>query len=129
MPIDNIIDNIYLEEPLEKDTTLFLDDCDDIVIDNEEVDESSTIDTSWVHDFSRLQHIYNNQQRELMDTITASFIYINKNNYIDKIVSEIINLEIEGFSEPRSGIEKPRSSRDVTDLRSVKSPEDDKKPS
>ena len=33
----------------------------------------------------------------------------------------------EGFSEPRSGIEKPRSSRDVTDRRSVKSPEDDDK--
>jgi hypothetical protein len=31
----------------------------------------------------------------------------------------------EGFSEPRSGIEKPRSSIDVTDLRSVKSTEDD----
>jgi hypothetical protein len=30
-----------------------------------------------------------------------------------------------GFSEPRSGIEKPRSSIDVTELRSVKSTEDD----
>jgi len=30
-----------------------------------------------------------------------------------------------GFSEPRSGIEKPRSSIDVTDLRSVKSTEDE----
>ena len=109
MSVHNIIDNIYLEESLEKDTTLFLDDRDDLVIEKtsqDEVDEisddeSSTIDTSWVHDFSRLQHIYNNQQRELMDTITASFIYINKNNYIDKIVSEIINLEIDpdtGFS-------------------------------
>ena len=31
----------------------------------------------------------------------------------------------EGFTEPRSGVVKPRSSRDETDLRSVKSPEDD----
>jgi len=33
-------------------------------------------------------------------------------------------LGFEGFSEQRSCIEKPRSSRDETDLRSVKSPED-----
>ena len=32
----------------------------------------------------------------------------------------------EGFSEPRSGIEKPRSFIDVTELRSVKSTNDDK---
>jgi len=34
-------------------------------------------------------------------------------------------VECEGFSEPRSGIEKPRSFIDVTDLRSVKSTDDE----
>ena len=35
------------------------------------------------------------------------------------------NLGFEGFSEPRSGIENPRSSIDVTDRRSVISTEDE----
>jgi hypothetical protein len=108
MSVNNIIDDIYFEESIEgiseslRDrepidsmknvTTLSNDDTGDVSVQD---DEGSTIDTSWVHDFSRLQHIYNNQQRELMDTVTASFIYINKNNYIDRIVSEIINLDID----------------------------------
>lgn len=61
--------------------------------------DSSVIDTSWIDDFSRLQHIYNNQQRELMNTISASFIYINKNNYIEKIVSEVLDLETKDLTK------------------------------
>ena len=37
-----------------------------------------------------------------------------------------IDYNNEGFSEPRSGIEKPRSFIDVTELRSVKSTNDEK---
>ena len=42
----------------------------------------------------------------------------------DKLTCSSCVFNCEGFSEPRSGIENPRSSIDVTDRRSVKSTED-----
>ena len=57
------------------------------------------------------------------DELIRLIICLENNKKFEKSSPPVENFE--GFSEPRSGIEKPRSSRDVTDLRSVKSPEDE----
>ena len=53
------------------------------------------LDTSWIQQEKRVQDIQNNYSREPMDSISGIFIYINQNNYIDKIVREIIPLQRE----------------------------------
>jgi hypothetical protein len=64
--------------------------------DNDDNDDNSDnddhLDTSWIQQEERLQLIQNNLSREPMDSIHGIFIYINQNNYIDKIVRENIQL-------------------------------------
>lgn len=48
----------------------------------------SVLDTSWIEEQERLQSINENYFREPMESIHMFFIYINKNMYIDKIISE-----------------------------------------
>lgn len=55
-------------------------------------DEDSGLDTSWIHRETQIQNIQNNYCREHMETIHGIFIYINQNNYIEKIIREIITL-------------------------------------
>ena len=55
------------------------------------------LDTSWIQQEKRVQDIQNNYSREPMESISGIFIYINQNNYIDKIVREIIPLQRETY--------------------------------
>ena len=57
------------------------------------------LDTSWIQQEKRVQDIQNNYSREPMDSISGIFIYINQNNYIDKIVREIIPLQREPVNQ------------------------------
>jgi hypothetical protein len=61
----------------------YLNDYDDIDI---------HLDTTWIQNEERLQTVQNNLYREPMDSIHGIFIYINQNNYIDKIVRENLPL-------------------------------------
>jgi hypothetical protein len=63
-------------------------------------DEDGGLDTSWMHRETQIQNIQNNYSREPMEAIHGIFIYINQNNYIEKIMREMITLS-EG--EPGSG--------------------------
>ena len=73
----------------------------DPVADNtSELDEDGGLDTSWMHRETQIQNIQNNYSREHMEAIHGIFIYINQNNYIEKIMREMITLS-EG--EPGAG--------------------------
>jgi hypothetical protein len=63
-------------------------------------DEDGGLDTSWMHRETQIQNIQNNYSREHMEAIHGIFIYINQNNYIEKIMREMITLS-EG--EPGAG--------------------------
>jgi len=65
------------------------------------------LDTSWLQNEERLQTVQNNLYREPMDSIHGIFIYINQNNYIDKIVRENLPLV---DCENNSGSQIPYSS-------------------
>lgn len=63
-------------------------------------DEDGGLDTSWIHRETQIQNIQNNYSREPMEAIHGIFIYINQNNYIEKIMREMITLT---ESEPGAG--------------------------
>jgi len=63
-------------------------------------DEDGGLDTSWIHRETQIQNIQNNYSREPMEAIHGIFIYINQNNYIEKIMREMITLS---ESEPGAG--------------------------
>ena len=65
----------------------------DLVEDNtSDQDEDGGLDTSWMHRETQIQNIQNNYSREPMEAIHGIFIYINQNNYIEKIMREMITL-------------------------------------
>jgi hypothetical protein len=59
-----------------------------------EPDEDGGLDTSWIHRETQIQNIQNNYSREPMEAIHGIFIYINQNNYIEKIMREMITLTV-----------------------------------
>ena len=54
--------------------------------------DHDNLDMSWITDQERLQNIQNNYCREPMSSIDMFFVYINRNNYIDKILCEKTDL-------------------------------------
>jgi hypothetical protein len=52
------------------------------------------LDMSWIHETKKLQEINHNYCKEPISEIEIFFIYINPNDYIDKITSEIVDLSI-----------------------------------
>ena len=52
---------------------------------NYESDNESDLDISWVEEQEKLQHINENYFKEPMEIIDMFFIYINTNDYIEKI--------------------------------------------
>lgn len=56
--------------------------------------DSDDLDISWIQEQERIQNIESNYYREPMEFINAYFIYINQNQYIDKILCEKYDLDI-----------------------------------
>lgn len=56
--------------------------------------ETDDLDISWIEEQERIQNIKTNYSREPIESITTYFIYINRNQYIDKILCESQLLEI-----------------------------------
>lgn len=52
---------------------------------NYESDNESDLDISWVQEQEKLQHIHENYFKEPMTMIDIFFIYINTNDYIEKV--------------------------------------------
>lgn len=52
---------------------------------NNESDNESDLDISWVQEQEKLQHINENYFKEPMESIDLFFIYVNTNDYIEKI--------------------------------------------
>jgi len=50
-----------------------------------ETDNESDLDISWIEEQEKLQHINENYFKEPMEKIDIYFIYINTNDYIEKI--------------------------------------------
>jgi len=70
------------------------------IIDNIKTDDSENnatvddLDISWIQEQERIQNIQSNYYREPMESINTYFIYINQNQYIDKILCEKYDLDI-----------------------------------
>jgi len=61
--------------------------------------DSDEIDTSWTKNYERLVKIQQNYLRENMTNIDIHFLYINPNQYIDKIISKSWELSVcDGYS-------------------------------
>ena len=88
--IENLtLENITDEKDQEIDPLEILNNDDD------DDDDESILDTSWMNDIEKYHQISTNKERELTDSIGCYFIYINKNLYIEKILSEKCPLEID----------------------------------
>jgi hypothetical protein len=57
------------------------------------LDSNDDLDMSWINEEERIQNMESNYYREPMEIINAYFIYINQNQYIDKILCEKFDLE------------------------------------
>lgn len=57
-------------------------------------DESKDLDTSWIEEHERLSTINENYLRETMDSINVYYVYINRNQYIEKIISDKLPLSL-----------------------------------
>jgi len=57
------------------------------------------VDFSWIHEQEKLQNIQDNFHREPMEFIYLKYIYINQNNYINKVLSERFYFDAENQSE------------------------------
>jgi hypothetical protein len=63
----------------------------DSILENKDNDDSSDdleLDTSWIENEERLEQVQQNYFREPMEFIEVLFVYINTNDYIEKIISE-----------------------------------------
>jgi len=60
------------------------------------------VDFSWIHEQEKLQNIQDNFHREPMEFIYLKYIYINQNNYIDKVLSERFYFDAENQAESGS---------------------------
>jgi hypothetical protein len=56
--------------------------------------DNDDLDMSWLNEHERIQNTQTNYYREPMETINTYFIYINQNQYIDKILCEKYDLEV-----------------------------------
>ena len=56
--------------------------------------DNDDLDMSWLNEQERIQNIQSNYYREPMETVNTYFIYINQNQYIDKILCEKYDLEV-----------------------------------
>ena len=54
--------------------------------------ESKDLDTSWILEHERLSTIKESYLRETMDSINCYFVYINRNQYIEKIITDKLPL-------------------------------------
>ena len=97
--MDNIINNVYDESDEIVKPSL---DCSAVSTEDDDYEsDCEDIDTSWIQESERYHHISDNQERELMNSIGFYFIYINKHDYIEKILFEKVILETDpdnGFS-------------------------------
>jgi hypothetical protein len=59
----------------------------------DEIDDNDDLDMSWINEEERIQNMESNYYREPMELVNAYFIYINQNQYIDKILCEKFDLE------------------------------------
>lgn len=93
--IGELVENIFHEEKI-KDNN---DNNNNILIDdlNNDLnnDTESVMDTNWIQEYDSLQSISTTPLRELMKYIGAYFVYINPNDYIENILFETIDLEID----------------------------------
>lgn len=58
-------------------------------------DDNDCLDTSWIQQENLLQNIQKNYSREPVNNIRGIFIYINQNYYINKIIREVIQLQVD----------------------------------
>ena len=66
--------------------------------DNDNDNDNNNLDTSWILHEQRIQNMQNNHFREPLESINSMFIYINQNNYIDKITTERLSLDTDNNS-------------------------------
>jgi hypothetical protein len=60
----------------------------------DETESNEDLDMSWINEEERIQNMESNYYREPMEYVNTYFIYINQNQYIDKILCEKYDLEV-----------------------------------
>jgi hypothetical protein len=78
------------------------------------------LDTSWIAEQERLNSINENYVREPMDSINAYFVYINRNQYIEKIISD--KLELVLSSDGKSSCLSNETLLQIIQTRKIKTP-------
>jgi hypothetical protein len=99
--------------------TIDNNDNDNNDYDDNNDDDNDCLDTSWIQQEKRIQDIQRNYSREPMDSIRGIFIYINQNNYIDKIIRENIPLQI---NSPNSSTISPDSLLKIIQTKKLRTP-------
>jgi len=87
--ISMIIDNFYEDTSNAESTEIFVNTEQD-----PDTDTDLDLDMSWINDHERLSAIEENYQREPMESINTFFIYINRNLYIEKIITDVQKLTL-----------------------------------
>ena len=78
------------------------------------------LDTSWIAEQERLNLINENYVREPMASINAYFVYINRNQYIEKIISD--KLELVLSSDGKSSCLSNETLLQIIQTRKIKTP-------
>lgn len=81
---------------------------------------SKDLDTSWITEHERLYSINENYVREPMDSINAYFVYINRNQYIEKIISDKLDLVLS--SEGKTSFLSNETLLKIIQERKIKTP-------
>lgn len=63
-------------------------------MENNDIDDETRLDISWINEQSRIQNIQQNYFKEPMENINAYYLFINKNSYIDNIKCEKLSVEL-----------------------------------
>jgi hypothetical protein len=102
-------------------TNDYNEECEGIEIyDTNDDNSSNDLDTSWIADHERLYSINENYIREPMDSINAYFVYINRNQYIEKIISDKLDLVLS--SDGKSSCLSNETLLQIIQTRKIKTP-------
>jgi hypothetical protein len=93
--IGELVENVF---DTDNDNIIIVEDNNEAggsLVGDNDVDTESLIDTNWIQEYDSLQSISTTPLRELMKSIGVYFVYINPNDYIENILFETIDLEID----------------------------------
>jgi hypothetical protein len=77
-------------------------------------------DTAWITEHERLSTIQENYLREPMDSIHAYFLYINRNQYIEKIIHDKVDLVVD--AEKKASVLSKEKLLQIIQAKKIRTP-------